>query len=100
MVDNIQVSIKNIHIRYEDSTSLPGKPFGVGMTLQELSAVSTDKDWNIDSNTVNTGVIYKLLKLGHFGLYCITVSESFRKGDDKEILKKFAETVTFYSYLD
>uniref|UniRef100_A0A093VF33 Vacuolar protein sorting-associated protein n=1 Tax=Talaromyces marneffei PM1 TaxID=1077442 RepID=A0A093VF33_TALMA len=33
------ISIKNVHIRYEDSIASPGHPFAVGMTLKELSAL-------------------------------------------------------------
>ena len=33
IVDNLQVTIKNIHIRYEDDQSIPGCPFSFGFTL-------------------------------------------------------------------
>src|SRR6266566_4271856 len=46
IVDNLQVTVKNIHVRYEDSISAPGHPFALGVTLEEFSAVSTDGEWN------------------------------------------------------
>lgn len=60
IVSNVQVRVKNIHIRYEDGTSAPEvssqfrnlilradrqHPFAAGMTLSELSAISTDGNW-------------------------------------------------------
>ena len=46
VVDNLQFTMKNIHIRYEDKISDPGHPFAAGITLKELSALSTDENWN------------------------------------------------------
>ncbi|KAI8839880.1 N-terminal region of Chorein, a TM vesicle-mediated sorter-domain-containing protein [Chytridium lagenaria] len=47
IVDNLQITIKNIHIRYEDKVMKSSEhPLAVGITLSELSAVSTDENWN------------------------------------------------------
>lgn len=46
IVDNLQVTVRNIHVRYEDAISAPGHPFALGVTLEEFSAVSTDGEWN------------------------------------------------------
>lgn len=45
IIDNVQVSIKNVHIRYEDNVSNPGHPFAAGVTLSEVSALSTNGEW-------------------------------------------------------
>ncbi|XP_067943073.1 intermembrane lipid transfer protein VPS13A-like [Watersipora subatra] len=37
IVKNLQVKIRNIHIRYEDFYSTPSSPFSVGITLDSLS---------------------------------------------------------------
>ena len=42
IVGNLQVSIKNIHIRYEDDVTRPGHPFACGFTLQNLEAFTVD----------------------------------------------------------
>ncbi|KNB01705.1 hypothetical protein FOXG_04892 [Fusarium oxysporum f. sp. lycopersici 4287] len=74
IVDNLQVTVKNIHIRYEDSISAPGHPFALGVTLEEFSAVSTDGQWKPtfiqDSNTVT----HKLATLGALAVYWNTDS--------------------------
>jgi len=38
LLNNVQVTIKNVHIRYEDNISVPGHPFAVGVTLSSFSA--------------------------------------------------------------
>ena len=40
IIDNIQINIKNIHIRFEDI-----KDFSFGITLDELQIFTTNKDW-------------------------------------------------------
>lgn len=45
IVDNLQISLNNIHVRYEDDISNPGHPFAAGVTLSEISAISTNGDW-------------------------------------------------------
>lgn len=91
IVDNIQITIKNIHVRYEDTISCP-IPFGVGFTLHELSAVSTDSEFNIKIPE-KSDVIYKLLKIGHFGVYCATYVSSFQKETEQETLECFANSI-------
>jgi vacuolar protein sorting-associated protein 13A/C len=58
VINNLQFTIKNIHIRYEDNISDPGHPFAVGVTLKELSGLSTDDEWqpkfiNDPTNSIN-----------------------------------------------
>ena len=76
IVDNIQIFIGDIHVRYEDQVSCPEKPFGLGFTIFELSAVSSSENWEEAKEgsvpLVNTGIIYKICKLKWFGIYCTT----------------------------
>ena len=37
VLKNFEVSITNIHIRYEDSVSKPGTTFAAGLTLKEFT---------------------------------------------------------------
>lgn len=55
ILNNLQFSITNIHIRYEDDISTDHR-FAAGVTLSELSAITTDENWiaNTISETVNT----------------------------------------------
>lgn len=46
IIDNIQVTIKNIHIRFEDVGSGPRTPqYSLGFTLQELAINTTNQNW-------------------------------------------------------
>ncbi|KAI4459978.1 vacuolar protein sorting-associated protein vps13 [Holotrichia oblita] len=45
IIRNVQVSIKNIHVRYEDRITNPGHPFTMGVTLSKLIVQTTDSDW-------------------------------------------------------
>ncbi|KAI9741223.1 MAG: hypothetical protein M1834_002939 [Cirrosporium novae-zelandiae] len=69
IVDNLQISIKNIHIRYEDSIATPGHPFALGFTLREISAVSTDENWRPTFIQSTSGNTHKLATLGALSFY-------------------------------
>lgn len=36
IIKNLQIQIKNIHLRYEDGHSNPNHPFSIGVSLAEL----------------------------------------------------------------
>ena len=104
IIDNVQIQVKNVHIRYEDAISDPGHPFAAGITLQELSAVSTDENWRptfIQSTSSNS---HKLATLGSLAVYWDTDAKLIGTGtgqqppekqgiDHKEVLEKFRELI-------
>ncbi|CAG9832775.1 unnamed protein product [Diabrotica balteata] len=72
-----QLRVQDVHIRYEDSVSLPDQTFACGITLGSLIAQSCDQNWlpkfvhpspNEDS--------FKILELKEFGLYWMMLNES------------------------
>lgn len=69
IVDNLQVTVKNIHIRYEDAISAPGHPFALGITLEEFSAVSTDGEWVPTFIQDSTKTTHKLATLESLAVY-------------------------------
>ena len=85
IVDNLQVVIKNIHLRYEDSISAPGNPFALGVTLQEFSAVSTDGNWTPSFIKGTTGTTHKLATLGSLAFYWNTDAKLFGTGKGREV---------------
>lgn len=105
IVDNLQVSIKRIHIRYEDSISAPGHPFALGLTLHEFSAVSTDKDWRPSFIQLTSATTNKLVVLGALAFYWNTDASLFGTGkgaavgaeaqgsDHGEMIEKFKEAL-------
>ncbi len=105
IVDNLQVSIKRIHIRYEDSISAPGHSFALGLTLQEFSAVSTDGNWRPSFIQSSSGTTHKLAVLGALAFYWNTDATLFGTGrgttvgaeaqgtDHEEMIEKFKEAL-------
>ncbi|ORX96417.1 hypothetical protein K493DRAFT_329607 [Basidiobolus meristosporus CBS 931.73] len=94
IVDNLQVSINNIHIRYEDKTSNPKRPFAFGMTLSELSAVSTNADWQEVFVDQSFDKIHKLLKLESLTVYWNTRIETFAGKSYPELIEAFTKMIT------
>ncbi len=80
IVDNLQVEVKNIHVRYEDSISAPGHPFALGITLEEFSAVSTDGEWGPTFIQNSTKSTHKLATLDALAVYWNTDSELLGPG--------------------
>lgn len=64
IINNLEVSIKNIHIRYEDSYTIPGTCISTGVTLYSISLSTTDDNWNIKFINTNTNTNNKNSKLG------------------------------------
>lgn len=105
IVDNLQVSIKRIHVRYEDSISAPGHPFAIGLTLQEFSAVSTDENWRPSFIQSSSSSTHKLVVLGALAFYWNTDTSLFGTGrgaaigaeaqgtDHEDMIKKFKEAL-------
>ncbi|KAI1497895.1 vacuolar protein sorting-associated protein 13, partial [Biscogniauxia marginata] len=103
IVDNLQVTVKNIHVRYEDSISAPGHPFALGVTLEEFSAVSTDGEWAPTFIQNSTETTHKLAKLGALAVYWNTDSELLGPGHEvpedgepmshTDMTKKFKEMI-------
>lgn len=44
IIKNVQITIKNIHIRYEDKTTNPDSPFCVGATMSSLLVETISKN--------------------------------------------------------
>ena len=85
IIDNLQVSIKGIHIRYEDSISAPGHPFALGLTLKEFSAVSTDSDWRPSFIQSAQGTTNKLTVLNELAFYWNTDTKLFGTGKGAQV---------------
>ena len=43
VIGNLQLSITNVHVRYEDAVTNPGRPFAVGWTLERISGNTVDE---------------------------------------------------------
>ncbi|KAI8912336.1 hypothetical protein DFJ77DRAFT_511881 [Powellomyces hirtus] len=93
IVDNVQISMKNIHIRYEDQISNPKCPFSVGITLEELSAVSCDTNWQETFLHEQADIIRKIIKLASLSMYFNTHSRTFTAGTTEDFMKNFQQSI-------
>jgi vacuolar protein sorting-associated protein 13A/C len=87
IVNNLQITVKNIHVRYEDSISTPGHPFALGVTLEEFSAVSTDGEWKPTYIQNSVGVAHKLATLESLAIYWDTDTKLMGTGREADISK-------------
>lgn len=87
IVDNLQITVRNIHVRYEDKLSNPEHPFAAGFTLSEFSAVSTDAEWNPTFIQNSAKGIHKLARLESLSLYWDTDSISLAGLEDFNMSK-------------
>eukprot|EP01065_Artemidia_motanka_P052334 TRINITY_DN942_c0_g1_i1.p1 TRINITY_DN942_c0_g1~~TRINITY_DN942_c0_g1_i1.p1 ORF type:complete len:4440 (+),score=1706.16 TRINITY_DN942_c0_g1_i1:65-13384(+) len=69
IVNNLQISVRRVHIRYEDADTDPRHPVALGATIGAASCVSTDHDWSRRFVTESTGYAHKLLSLVDWGAY-------------------------------
>ncbi|CAJ0755826.1 15667_t:CDS:10 [Entrophospora sp. SA101] len=94
IVDNLQISINNIHIRYEDKLSDPEHPFSIGLTLSEFSALSTDENWTPTFIEDETKPIHKLITLGSLAAYWNTDSRSLSGYSQKDSIELFINLIS------
>jgi len=93
IIDNLQVSINNIHIRYEDALSNPAHPFAAGLTLSELSAVSSDENWEARFIEKESNTVHKLATLGSLAVYWNTDTESLRGLQLGDAIRRFTDLI-------
>ncbi|GAA5849449.1 hypothetical protein JCM5353_001982 [Sporobolomyces roseus] len=94
VTSNLQLEIKNLHIRYEDKISVPGHPFSVGVTLSNFSMISTDSEWQPAFITDSTGAIHKLASLDSLAVYFDTDSTSLAGYPIDEAITKFTDLIS------
>lgn len=68
----LQVTIQNIHIRYEDTVSQP-TPLSVGLCISTITAETTNSRWKAGGSPktppTQTGTAYHLVKLESLSVY-------------------------------
>jgi hypothetical protein len=67
IADNIQITIRNIHVRYEDDSD-PAQPLALGVTLAEFSGYTTDSKGE-RKFMVRADTYYKHFDLSRLAIY-------------------------------
>eukprot|EP00898_Chlorokybus_atmophyticus_P008933 jgi/Chlat1/9040/Chrsp94S09266 len=80
ILDNVQLSVYNVHIRYEDARTCPERPFAFGLTLAQLTARTSDGSGRVAN--VPASFVHKLIDIKTLGLYW----ESLQPNDELKSL--------------
>ncbi|GLH07616.1 Vacuolar protein sorting-associated protein 13D [Gryllus bimaculatus] len=75
IVENLQLKIKDVHMRFEDDETTPGQAFALGVMIESLTAQSCDDKWmprftNWDSGNMS----FKLMELNTLAVYFDSLS--------------------------
>jgi vacuolar protein sorting-associated protein 13A/C len=95
LLNNIQVTIKDVHIRYEDNISVPGHPFAVGVTLSSFSAVSVNENWEPAFIEGSSKTVHKLAKLESLAGYFDTDAQSMAGLSYEAAMERFSSMVPY-----
>jgi vacuolar protein sorting-associated protein 13A/C len=73
IVDNLQITIKSVNIRFENSIEISKQPFALGLSLKQLDIVTTNENWKVEFvyRTNSDIPMRKLLKLEKLDIYWI-----------------------------
>ncbi|XP_068633837.1 intermembrane lipid transfer protein VPS13A-like [Battus philenor] len=69
IVNNIQIYVRNVHVRYEDSISSKDGPLACGLCLQSLSIETTNSKWKPSVTPVNASTVYQMMRIESLSLY-------------------------------
>ncbi|XP_059615380.1 intermembrane lipid transfer protein Vps13 isoform X2 [Phlebotomus argentipes] len=92
IVNNLQIRISNIHIRYEDH-SVGGQRFAFGITLKSFSVNTTDENWSKSYLKEVVSKVFKMAELEGLAVYFNCGSETFDGVDDVGLKEKFQRTI-------
>jgi vacuolar protein sorting-associated protein 13A/C len=92
IIKNIQLNIKNIHIRYEDKVTSPN-PFSLGITLSDLHVVSTDEAWKPAITKENITKIFKIVTLDGLAVYWNCSSASYERLPKVDLIHKMSTEI-------
>lgn len=92
IVNNLQIRISNIHIRYEDR-SIGGDLFAFGVTLKNFSVNTTDETWSKCYLKEVVSKVFKMAELEGLAVYFNCSTETFDGVDDGALREKFQRTI-------
>ncbi|KAJ5066281.1 vacuolar protein sorting-associated protein 13a-related [Anaeramoeba ignava] len=76
IIDNLQISISNVHVRFE--SEIDKKPFAMGVTLDAITAQSADENWKPAFVENNPEFLNKIVDLKHLSIYWDTNTEPLK----------------------
>ena len=114
IINNLQISVSDICIRFDDEISNPKIPFSFGILMKDFFLRSTDEKYTIDlpedSNVPYSEVNRKIIKLTNFSMFLDTFSniqelnfknfiiENEKTSLAEEIKNKLDEDYDYFKY--
>ncbi|NXF21353.1 VP13A protein, partial [Rhodinocichla rosea] len=99
VIKNLQLKISNIHIRYEDDITNRDNPLSFGISLQNLSLQTSDKNWNPCLHDETAKLFHKLVRLDNLFAYWNVKSEMFYHGGWDESLVNLKQGVASHNMI-
>lgn len=92
IINNVQIHIKNVHIRYEDR-STSSIPFSMGITLGTLEVHTTNADWEKAFLSEALSKVFKVAKMDGLAVYMNCNSTLFQNSSTSEYTELFMKTI-------
>ncbi|XP_054543722.1 intermembrane lipid transfer protein VPS13C isoform X2 [Talpa occidentalis] len=93
VIKNVQVKITDIHIKYEDDVTDPIRPLSFGVTLGELSLLTTNEHWTPCILNETEKIIYKLIRLDSLSAYWNVNCSMSYQGSREQILDQLKSEI-------
>lgn len=97
IVNNLQVKISKVHVRYEDSTTT-GLPFSFGITLDELELCTTDQNWEKCYMTERLPQVFKIASLSCLSCYFNCKGKLYINETNDNLSEKFQQNIARKNY--
>ncbi|XP_073839094.1 vacuolar protein sorting 13D isoform X2 [Musca autumnalis] len=98
ILENLELKINDVHLRYEDSITIPHFHHAAGIRINSISAQSCDSNWLPGAkNPAIQKVLFKILELKDFQLYWdkLDITNACSGLSSKELLDKMNEACKF-----
>ncbi|XP_017837309.1 vacuolar protein sorting-associated protein 13 isoform X2 [Drosophila busckii] len=92
IVNNLQVRISNVHVRYEDSTTT-GTAFAFGLSLHELELYTTDQFWEKCYMSERAAQVFKIANLSCLSAYMNCNTRMFLTQGKEHFSELFKENI-------
>lgn len=92
IINNVQIKITNIHIRFEDNFSC-ATPFAAGVTLSNFTLHTTDENWEKTLISKSVTSILKLCQLESLAIYMNCDTKLFQDSRKDSYEKMFKESI-------
>ncbi len=87
IVENLQIEIRDVHVRYEDESALP-RPFACGFYLESLAAQTCDELWNprfVHRDPSSQKMAFKMVQLQNMAAYLDLDMEAYGDLEPEEL---------------